>query len=67
VEPQTRPAVAGSSQLAPLRALVDEEARRLDDPDRRQGGRLVPYGRSSTRSMIPATSFADLDATLASR
>ena len=62
MEPPTRPAVAGSSQLPPLRALVDEEAQRLDDPDRRQGGRLVPYGRPSTRSMIPATSAAALDA-----
>ena len=64
VEPQARPAVARSSRhCTPSRTKNRSVSTTLIVG---MGGRPVPSGRSSIRSMIPATNAAALDAMLAS-
>ena len=64
VEPQARPAVARSSRhCMPSRTKNRSAATTLIVGT---GGRPVPDGRSSIRSMIPATNAVALDAMLAS-
>jgi hypothetical protein len=65
VEPQARPAAArGCRHRTPSRTKKRSVSTTSTVG---WGGRPVPYGRSSIRSMIPATSSAALDAMLASR
>src|SRR4051794_38570105 len=64
VEPQARPAAARSSRHCTPSRTKNRSVSTTSTVG--SGGRPVRYGRSSIRSMIPATNAAALDAMLAS-